>query len=314
MKNISFHFKSISKIYNKMSVWGKLLLIIVIFLSVIVFFKKTQKNKIEGFTDTDSFIFKTGEGVYDDFYVNIYDLLFYSDLRDNYEVGDIINTTYPDKNSRILDIGCGTGHHVNEFASKNYNIIGIDNSIKMISKAKELYPQHNFFVKNALNGNEFKPQTFTHIISLYYTVYHIKDKNLFFSNCYNWLTYGGYLVIHLVDREMFDPILNAANPLIMLSPQRYAKDRITTSSITFDDFKYNSNFELDKDNDKAIFTEKFVFNDTNKTRKNEHVLYMPSEEQILQIAKDEGFIVQSKIDLIKTGYEYNYLYVFKKNG
>jgi hypothetical protein len=113
---------------------------------------------------------------------------------------------------------------------------------------------------------------------------------------------------------MFDPILNAANPLIMLSPQRYAKDRITTSSITFDDFKYNSNFELDKDNDKAIFTEKFVFNDTNKTRKNEHVLYMPSEEQILQIAKDEGFIVQSKIDLIKTGYEYNYLYVFKKNG
>jgi hypothetical protein len=40
-----------------MSVWGKLLLIIVIFLSVIVFFKKTQKNKIEGFTDTDSFIY-----------------------------------------------------------------------------------------------------------------------------------------------------------------------------------------------------------------------------------------------------------------
>jgi hypothetical protein len=30
------------------------------------------------------------------------------------------------------------------------------------------------------------------------------------------------------------------------------------------------------------------------------------------MAKQSGFIVQGKIDLIKSGYEYNYLYIFVK--
>jgi len=309
MKNYLIPFKSIIKTYNKLSTWGKLLLIIVILLIAIVFFKK---NNLEGFRENGNFQFKTGEGVYDDFYVNIYDELFYNNLRDNYEVGNIINTTYPDSHSVILDIGCGTGHIVNEFGSKNYNIMGIDKSIEMINKAQELYPEYRFELKDALNAYNFNNETFTHITCLYYTIYYMKDKYLFFNNCFKWLLPNGSLVIHLVDREMFDPILNAANPLIMLSPQRYAKDRITTSSITFDDFKYKSDFKLDKNNDTAVFSEKFEFKNSNKTRKNEHILYMEPDTDILEIAKSVGFLIKGKIDLIKTGYEYNYLYILKK--
>jgi hypothetical protein len=37
---------------------------------------------------------------------------------------------------------------------------------------------------------------------------------------------------------------------------------------------------------------------------------METEEKIVNLAKEEGFIVESKIDLLKASYEYQYLYVF----
>ena len=42
-----------------------------------------------------------------------------------------------DKNSKILDIGCGTGRHDIELAKRGYNVTGIDLSESMLEKAKE---------------------------------------------------------------------------------------------------------------------------------------------------------------------------------
>jgi hypothetical protein len=39
---------------------------------------------------------------------------------------------------------------------------------------------------------------------------------------------------------------------------------------------------------------------------------MEPYQDILEIAKQAGFIVQSKIDLIRAGYEYQYLFVLGK--
>jgi hypothetical protein len=110
---------------------------------------------------------------------------------------------------------------------------------------------------------------------------------------------------------MFDPIIPPANPLITLTPQRYAPSRITKSSVRFTDFKYNANFDLDNNKDEAKFIEKFYFND-GKKRKNEHTFYIPSETTILKQAQDAGFIVEGKIDLISAAYEYQYLYILIK--
>ena len=41
---------------------------------------------------------------------------------------------------------------------------------------------------------------------------------------------------------------------------------------------------------------------------------MESEETIVDMAKQEGFIVEAKIDLLKASYEYQYLYVFKTSA
>jgi hypothetical protein len=39
---------------------------------------------------------------------------------------------------------------------------------------------------------------------------------------------------------------------------------------------------------------------------------MEPSDNILALAQEAGFIVNQKIDLIKSGYEYNFLYVLLK--
>jgi SAM-dependent methyltransferase len=312
--------KSITNCYNKLSNFGKILIFIALLLIVVVFFKSIIPIK-EGMTDgisqstdvVNKFLFKEGEAIYDDFYVNIYDYLVFNQIKNDYEIGTIINNSKPNEKSVIADIGCGTGHHVNDIASKNLNIIGIDISPSMIQKAKENYPEisHNFKVGDSLDGFLFKENSLTHILCLYFTIYYIKDKMKFFYNCMDWLMPGGYLIIHLVDRNKFDPILPPGNPLYIVSPQKYAKERITSTKITFNDFVYNANFKLDDTSNIAVFDEKFKFNN-GKVRKQEQALYMEDISNIVNMAQDAGFLLHAKIDMVKCAYEYQYLYIFTK--
>jgi len=39
---------------------------------------------------------------------------------------------------------------------------------------------------------------------------------------------------------------------------------------------------------------------------------MEPEKSIVELAKQAGFLVQGKIDLLRVGYEYQYLYIFVK--
>jgi SAM-dependent methyltransferase len=314
LKNtISKFTKSLGRAYNKTSLWGKVLIFIVLLLLLVLVFKGIKPNKIvEGFEQNDQFLFKSGPEIYDDFYADIYDYLVFNNLKDEYEVGEIINKTSPSSKSKILDIGSGTGHHVASLASKGLDVIGIDISPSMVKKAKENFPDYKFQLGDALKNNEFEPESFTHILCMYFTIYYIQDKKTFFDNCFKWLMRGGYMIIHLVDRELFDPILPPGNPLLYVSPQRYAKERITSTKVKFTDFSYSADFQLDDKNDKALFIEKFKNDSDGKVRKNEHVMYMESIPDILSEAQSSGFIVESQIDLLQCQYEYQYLYVLIK--
>ena len=313
-------FKSLTNCYNKLSNFGKILLFIALLLLIVIFFKSCETMK-EGMTtkslnnvnmETAKFLFKEGNAVYDDFYANIYDYLVFNQIKNDFEVGTIVNRTIPSEKSIIADIGCGTGHQVAALNSKNLKVIGVDISPSMVKKAKEMNPYiaDNFVVGNSLDGTLFKDNSLTHILCLYFTIYYMKDKMKFFYNCINWLMPGGYLIVHLVDKYKFDPILPPGNPLYIVSPQKYAKERITKTKITFNDFVYDSNFKLD-DNDIAIFDEKFKFND-GRVRKQEQRLYMEDLPTIVNMAQEAGFIIYAKIDMVKCAYEYQYLYIFTK--
>ena len=310
--------KSITNCYKKMSNFGKILIFIALLLIVVIFFRTFNPNK-EGFgnynvdTVEGNFLFKEGDAVYDDFYASVYDHLVFNQVKNDYEIGSIKKSSSLDEKSIIADIGCGTGHHVSDLRSKNLNVIGIDISPSMIQQAKKQYPdlRKYFSLGNVLDGNLFKDNSLTHILCLYFTIYYFTNKMLFFNNCMNWLMPGGFLIVHLVDKYKFDPILPPGNPLYIVSPQKYAKERITSTKVTFNDFVYNSNFKLSDFDDTATFNEKFKFNN-GKVRKQEQKLYMEDLPSIVNMAQDAGFIIHAKIDLVKCAYEYQYLYVFTK--
>jgi SAM-dependent methyltransferase len=295
--------------------WGIILFIVGVILMIVALTKTYYNNRHhdrEGFSQSGQFINKEGSAVYDHFYADIYDHLVYNQLKDQFEIGEIINQTQPTTESIILDIGSGTGHHVALLESQNFRTTGVDISPAMVNKAKQNYPQYNFIQGDVLNSGVFQNDSFTHILCLYFTMYYFKDKRQFFNNCMKWLKPGGYLVVHLVNREQFDPILPPANPLFLVSPQKYAKERITKSKVVFNNMEYVANFHLEKDKNVATFNEKCTNNSSGKVRKNKHIFYMEPDKEIVAKAKLAGFIEEGKIDLLRVGYEYQYLYVFTK--
>ena len=308
---------SVSRYYSKMSDWGKVLLFSTLFIVVVSALNhltpSKKNNGIEGFTQDADFTSKTEvSSIYDDFYANVYDHLVYNEVKNDYEIGEIVNKTHITEESNVLDVGAGTGRHVGEFMTQHISAEGIDISPNMVAKAKENYPTATFKLGDIMNKSTYSPAQFTHITCLYFTIYYLQDKSTFFRNCIYFLKPGGYLIIHLANRDKFDPILPPGNPLVAVSPQRYAKERITNTKIKFNDFEYESNFNVDKETNSATFVEKFKSDLNGHVRKNEHSFYMESQEVILKQAQNTGFILDSKIDLLKVAYEYQYLYVLVK--
>jgi len=304
-------FKKMMKIYQKSSVWSKLLFWVFVILIICIVMQKHAPRR-EGFEQRENFIIKEGNDIYDKFYVDIYEDLVFSKIKNDYEVGEIIGATKPTEESILLDIGSGTGRHVAAFAKNGIKTIGIDSSPAMVEKKKKKYPALEFKVGDATEYTEFQPNTFTHITCLYFTIYYIENKLQFFKNCYEWLMPGGYLAIHLVNRDRFDPILPAGDPLVIVSPQKYAKKRITNTLVKFKDFKYKANFDLKKNDNIATFTEIFKDDATKKTRQNIHKLFMNTQKYILSLAKDAGFILLGKLDMISVAYDYQYIYILQK--
>lgn len=72
--------------------------------------------------------------------------------------GDVVGFLDPQLGERILDLGCGIGHLSAEIASFGADVLGIDSSISMISRARESYPDLPFDVIDAREmnfGSEF---------------------------------------------------------------------------------------------------------------------------------------------------------------
>jgi len=285
-------------------------------------FRHSYASDVEAFSskrrsDPNRITFLTDQKIYDSFYASIYDLLVYSEPRLKYELKTIEHDTMMNPSrSRILDIGCGTGHHVAAFLGKDYkNVTGIDLSEAMLDRARKYYPQYTKHYRraDALNPSIFHENAFTHILCMYFTIYEFKDKNVIFRNARQWLLGDGYFVVHLVDREKFNPLVPMSMPYLLVNPQTFAHERMTKSKVVFDQYSYEANFELDEEQDMGIVREKFTNRNTSKIfRKTEMHLHMESIDFILTVAKKEGFKLVGIVDLLKATYEYQYLYIFQK--
>lgn len=262
------------------------------------------RTKKEGFKQQTEFILKKGPHVYDNFYTSIYDLLVFDELKNNYEIGEIVNKTSPNSYSIILDINSKLGHHTAKLTSLGGKVIGVDDNLSMIKQAKQNYPSCYFKHGDVLQPLLFTPNSFTHILALDFALYHIKDKRQFLQNCYNWLMPGGYISIHLVNRQQFNKF-NSINTTISKNNQKQLKAELKTSA-----FNYNAIMDFEEEK-QPILKEIFNFKE-GSTRVNETKLYMENQKDILAMARNCGFIDTAEFDLLPAGYKNQYVYILQK--
>jgi len=299
--DIYFHFKKNSIVEYILYILGLLLLLNIIYR---FFFPSC-----EGFDSQKQMTIKRGNDIYDDHYVNTYDAVMYDKDQTDFEIKTIQNQTNLTDKSIVLDVGSGTGHHVKGFNNINIKAVGIDISPAMITKAKSLYPDQEYVNLDARNSASFPQDTFTHITCFNFTIYHLQDKNQFFENCYKWLKPGGYVIVNLVDKEQFDPVVSSSNPLNL---SKYVEKGNHNTKVKLVDYDYKSNIEIYPNDATAVFRENIKDITTGDVRVNELRLFMPSQKEIINIAKSKGFIILTQVDMSNYSVNTQYLYIFQK--
>lgn len=250
--------------------------------------------------------------LFDDFYAKIYDMIVDGKQRQDAETNLMLGwakTYRPETNTILaLDLGCGTGGQVDILRKAGVGkAVGIDKSDAMIARGRTLHPQADLRVGDAEVIGTFAAAEFNLVTMFYFTYYYLQDRTVALQNVYNWLQPGGCFVVHVVNREKFDPILESASPFTAFSIQKYSKERVTRSKVTFDKFDYEADFSLN--GAKAEFREEFSFKD-GKKRRQVHELRMPTMDQITAEIEGAGFKYKQYIDLTAIGYEYQYLFCF----
>ena len=306
-------------------------LILLIMTCVFDSFKNVSEiNSLENFsnnTNDEKYEKKIDNKAYDTFYSKYYDAIFLNKKRYELELKHITSIEKKNRNTKILDVGCGTGYTVKLFHDKAYDIIGLDQSEDMISKAQSNYPKCEFITNNILTSNIFDFDNFTHILCLGKTIYEIKDKVSFFDNCISLLSKDGYLIINLVNRNLFKPYVQNKDKDTLYDPQEYGK-KVSELIVKFDkNNEFESKYKVKKhkpniakeidavDNTAipyAVYNEKFTNYKLHTIRENEFNLYMPETKKILNLAKSKDLKLLKKFDLSSSGHSDEYLYVLKK--
>ena len=272
---------------------------------------------VEGFNQRKPYVYKRNEDIYDDFIAEIYDVLHNTMEHTDWELAQIVRITSPDTNNSVfLDIGSGTGCTVNLLQKAGYKAYGVDKSNDMIEYAEKKYPDSDFIKADVDDPLSFERASFTHILCTKATIYQFKDKHKFFSNCYHWMIPNSYLIVHLVDRKRFsifepkDTTKIEWQPFIPKKPKR----RVGVTS-EYEDFKYKAyySFPVNLEETNIVrFNESFTDKVTNYVRDNEQTLFMENITDIINMAKQVGFIFHAKVDMGDIGDDNQYLYILER--
>jgi SAM-dependent methyltransferase len=305
----------------------KLLLILGIILGFIIIYKLTEppKQPFEGFTQKEPFVLKINDEVYDDFYSDIYDQLYETKVRTQKELVQVLKMTEPTtKNSTFLDIGSGTGYAVDQLRQGGYVAFGLDKSQAMVKYSEQQYPESEYKCGDAQDPMIFDSGTFTHVLCTNFTIYLMEDKATFLKNCYFWLKPNGYLILHLVNRNMFS-IYKPQGREPIFDTKGFSKKHVRSieTATEFADYNYSAKYQYPKNKYDAItkqvvFREKFVDKETKHVRQNEQTIHLDGLNEIVKMAIQAGFIVKGKMTMEKVNKKgpyadrYQHLYIFER--
>ena len=272
----------------------------------------------EGFTVNKEFTLKKGEELFDKFYADMYENLFYSNLVDDYEVGIILNKIAPVRESDVLVIGSKTGTRVNNLSKKGYNGYGLESSKDMILYAMSKYPGNNYVLGNGMNRLVFDPEKFTLITLLDFVIYTISDRRILFENCYKWLVPGGSIAIHLIniggfyDSQVYGARERRFSPTITrLFDKKPVVNPLGNNDVIVNDIIYKSDMSMSDPNIIRL-KETFKNRKNGKRRQNLQNFYSPDQSIILSEAKDCGFNMLAQYDLAPYSRPFQYVYILYK--
>ena len=288
--------------------------VILIGLIVIMYYVSLWESGREGFEDT-SITLEEPEKIYDSLYASIYKDLWHPQL--NYEevsINDIALAEQTISTVKVLDMCCGVAPHACWFKNLGVEYTGVDISSDMLEKARKECPSAKFQKGDITTASLFSPKSFSHTLLLGFSIYEFQNSKMIFDNAYLWTQPGGFLIVHLVEPDKYDPLLDLASPFAAFSIQKYSLERQTKSEIYFNKFKYTGNFRKKKNNDETTFEEVMTFYDPKdvKYREQIHRWTMPSLDRMIEIAKTSGFRLKEKVHLVSASKEYQYLVYFTK--
>jgi ubiquinone/menaquinone biosynthesis C-methylase UbiE len=310
-------------------------IVLLIITSILGYFYKSKEDEDikEDFTDITNerkVVRKTPREIYDAFYSHVYDELFLNKTKNEFEIYNIeaytikepkYKAVYKNEEIRFLDLGCGTGKHLEILLKKKYHCDGIDISPDMLEIAKKSISKQPLATNTKLIQGDFTQddtlfsyRRYTHVLCLFFTIYYVKDVEKLMKNIYESLKQGGYMCLNLVNKKKFDPILEKSSKLIPLfNPQRHSKERVTKTKLVFKKFDYIADWKFEDNNMNVEFREQFVFKKPErKLIVNEHNFYMRNIPYYTMMAKKLGFELVKIIDLIPVSHDNSYIYLFRK--
>ena len=291
-------------------------------LVLVMYAVSTWASGRENFESGESVTLEEPEKIYDAEYAAIYNALWNSSK----ELMDFVNVSFQDimladkqtNSVNVLDMCCGTAPHACFFKNLGVEYTGVDISSDMLAKARTACPGSKFQKGDVTNASLFAPKSFSHAILMGFSIYQFPNPKVISDNAYQWIEPGGTFVVHLVEPDKYDPLLNLASPFTAFSLQKYSLDRQTKSDIYFDKFKFSGELKKKKNEDDATYQEVLTYFDPStspmhvKYREQIHHWNMPSLERMIEIIKTSGFRMKEKVDLVSSGKEYQYLVYFTK--
>ncbi len=119
---------------------------------------------------------------------------------------DLLELLRPQNGERILDLGCGTGYLTSIISASGADVVGIDSSLEMVTKAKATYPQLDFQVQNAtdFHFDEHFDAVFSNAV-----LHWILEKEKAVDCIYNNLKRRGRFVMEMGGRNNVARIIKA---------------------------------------------------------------------------------------------------------
>lgn len=264
-------------------------------IGLLALLRKQSALSLEGFDTNPRFnkriLWDDPAKFYDDYYVERIDQAYYPEGKNICRCSDLYKSAflrlYPREKTRTLLVGANTGRFLDALTGVCPEVTGLVRYPKLKDVAQRIAPKSRVMIgEAAADPDLFPTSTFTHVIFEDRSLYEFNDHNqrkVAIQNAIKWLEPGGRLVLRVVDREKFDPMIPTAVPIRGLNIQNYLSQRKQDSKVFFrDGSRIETNFTPIPSEDRAVFREDLYDKTGSLTRTQIHRWSIPQKDAIIE--------------------------------